>query len=379
VSVATRVPGARLGGNSFITRRALVAARTPALVVFVRTARMVRWRGETMTANFRRGDLVEVRSPAEVLATLDETAALDGLPFMPEMVPLCGRRFRVERRAERVCDTVHYSGTRRLADAVFLEQERCDGAGHGGCQAECRSLWKEAWLRAADAATPAAGPFSADEIAALVARATAGTRTPREGEQRWRCQATELPGCTEHVKLWDPRGYLRELTSGNVGMAHFARVMSRAVIQEPMRKMGLVDEVHVRGTASKGDAFPALDLQPGERVRVKSRQEIAKTLNAEGRNKGLWFDREMLPYCGQVFRVRQRVRRFINDHDGKMVDLKNEAITLEGVVCSGDLSHRRWFCSRELYPYWRECWLERVDPAVQMPEPGSARAAGGER
>ena len=112
---------------------------------------------------------------------------------------------------------------------------------------------------------------------------------------------------------------------------------------------------------------------------MKSREEIAKTLNAEGRNKGLWFDMEMLPYCGQEFRVRQRVRTFINDQDGKMVELKNEAITLEGVVCSGNRSLRRWFCSREIYPYWRECWLERVDPAVEVPEPGPAWAAGDRR
>ena len=328
------------------------------------------------TSGFRRGDLVEVKSPAEILSTLDATGALDGLPFMPEMVALCGKRFTVERRAERVCDTVHYSGTRRLGDAVFLDQERCNGKGHGRCQAECRILWKETWLRAADAGGPTAGPFPAEETEALMARATVGSRTERDGEQRWRCQATDLPACTEHVKLWDPRGYLRELSSGNVGMAHFARVMSRAVVREPMRKLGMIDEIHVRGSARKGDTFPPLDLQPGERVRVKSREEIARTLNEQGRNKGLWFDEEMLAYCGQEFRVRQRVRTFINDQDGKMVELRNEAITLEGVVCTGNHSLRRWFCSREIYPYWRECWLERVDPAVAVPEPVPARAAG---
>ena len=111
------------------------------------------------TGVLRRGDLVEVRSPGEILATLDATGALEGLPFMPEMAAMCGRRFTVDRRAERVCDTLHYSWTRRLSDAVFLEQERCDGKEHGGCQAECRILWKEAWLRPADAGAPAAGPF----------------------------------------------------------------------------------------------------------------------------------------------------------------------------------------------------------------------------
>ncbi len=34
----------------------------------------------------RAGDLVELRPPAEILATLDEGGATDGLPFMPEML-----------------------------------------------------------------------------------------------------------------------------------------------------------------------------------------------------------------------------------------------------------------------------------------------------
>jgi hypothetical protein len=31
-------------------------------------------------------------------------------------------------------------------------------------------------------------------------------------------------------------------------------------------------------------------------------------------------------------------------------------------VCSGEWSTQRWFCPRAIYPYWRECWLERVQP-----------------
>src|SRR5262245_64133737 len=103
------------------------------------------------TVELRRGDLVEVKSPAEILATLDERGALEDLPFMSEMAALCGRRFRVERRAERVCDTVAYTGTRTPPRSVFLEDVRedvrCDGSAHGGCQAECRPVWKEEWLR----------------------------------------------------------------------------------------------------------------------------------------------------------------------------------------------------------------------------------------
>jgi hypothetical protein len=308
---------------------------------------------------------VEVRSPAEILATLDENGALADLPFMPEMARYCGGRFAVERRAEKVCDTIHYTGSRRLHDSVLLEDLRCDGSGHDGCQAECRFFWKEAWLRKVSPDEPARAPVPPADASALIERISRRTRSAVQvdgkEQQRYRCQATDLTACTEHLALWDPRAYLREYTSGNVPLGRFLRVTARAAVEEPMRKLGLIPEIPLPGTAKKGETFAPLNLKVGESVRVKTKEEIARTLNAEGRNKGLWFDREMLPYCGRIFRVRSRVSRFINDHDGSMVVLKNEAITLDGVVCSGELSLRRWFCPRAIYSYWRECWLERVD------------------
>src|SRR5258707_5611398 len=86
----------------------------------------------------RAGDLVEVRSEKEILATLDEQGALDGLPFMPEMLVHCGKRLRVDKRADKTCDTINYSGSRRMYDTVHLAGTRCDGQSHGGCQAQCR-------------------------------------------------------------------------------------------------------------------------------------------------------------------------------------------------------------------------------------------------
>jgi hypothetical protein len=71
----------------------------------------------------------------------------------------------------------------------------------------------------------------------------------------------------------------------------------------------------------------------------------------------------MAAYCGGKYQVKQRITRFIDDFrlHGRMVEMKSDAITLDGPVCSGDLSTRRWFCPREATPYWRECWLRRVD------------------
>src|SRR5262245_11951790 len=96
----------------------------------------------------KAGDLVALRPPREILATLDETGAPDGLPFMPEMLDFMGGTFRVQARVERACDTLKW-GVRRLPDTVMLDDLRCHGGAHAGCQAGCRLYWKEAWLRPA--------------------------------------------------------------------------------------------------------------------------------------------------------------------------------------------------------------------------------------
>ena len=90
------------------------------------------------------GDLVEVRSAAEIMATLDAGGKLDGLPFMPEMLAFSGRRLHVSKRAD---DTCALGQPRRIERTVHLEQLRCDGSAHRGCEAGCLFLWKEAWLR----------------------------------------------------------------------------------------------------------------------------------------------------------------------------------------------------------------------------------------
>ena len=94
--------------------------------------------------------MVEVRSEEEILRTLDADGKLDGLPFMPEMLSFCGQRYRVRARAHKACDTIDWQQFRRMESAVHLEELRCDGSAHGGCQAGCLLFWKEAWLRPVD-------------------------------------------------------------------------------------------------------------------------------------------------------------------------------------------------------------------------------------
>ena len=320
----------------------------------------------TSHRGLRRGDLVEVVGPSEILATLDENGALGGLPFMPEMVSYCGQRFVVDRRADKICDTVKYTGSLRLEDTVLLGALRCNGAGHGGCQADCRLFWKEAWLRSVTESTTTAAPYKQQEFDMLAQHVTLQVKRTRQVErqlqERWVCQLTEMFKAGSHLSVWDPRPYLNEYVNGNVALGRCLRVSARAAIEEPMRRLGLMP-ISVKGTAVRAPAYESLNLQPGEWVQVRSREEIFATLNPKGQNRGLSFDREMVPYCGRTFRVRQRISRFIDDckDNGLMVEMATDAVTLEGAVCSGELSQQRWFCPRHIYSYWRECWLRRVD------------------
>jgi hypothetical protein len=249
---------------------------------------------------------------------------------------------------------------------VLLEDLRCDGAAHSDCQAECRIFWKESWLRKVATGGSTSSSLTQDEgstaLAELISHFTKQThKVVGLPEERFRCQATELYNASIRLRVWDPRIYIRELTSGNVSFSRFLRVCARALIEESLQKFGLFPKVHLPGNCTVPAQVEYLGLQPGEWVRVKTKEEIATMLTPEGRERGLWFDREMLPHCGGTHQVRQRVNRFIDDKTGRMIELKTDCVTLAGVVCSGDLSVNRHFCARAIYPYWRESWLQRVN------------------
>jgi hypothetical protein len=105
-----------------------------------------------------------------------------------------------------------------------------------------------------------------------------------------------------------------------------------------------------------------LDLRPGELVRVKSKSEIEKTINDKGLNRGLSFDpEEMAPYCGRVFRVERCVTKILDELTGKMIQMKQPCIILEGVVCNAEYARCRLNCPRAIPAYWRELWLDRIE------------------
>ena len=230
------------------------------------------------------------------------------------------------------------------------------------------------------AAAPAAG--------CTLATLTAATRRPADpaapGEERYACQATELlRAAPERIPPWDATQYVQDVRSGNAGALAMIRTLAVGVFneyQDASRRLppaAAADPgrpqipVH-RGPPPERRRCQTLGLQPGERVRVKRREEIVATLDVNNANRGMSFDGEMLRYCGQEARVLRRVERIIDEKSGRMLRLKNPCIVLDDVICTAAY-HRQ--CPRGIYPYWREIWLERsrVTAAVRSARLGRAR------
>jgi len=161
--------------------------------------------------------------------------------------------------------------------------------------------------------------------------------------------------------MWwnDPRHYLRDLWSGNVRFATFAKAVALALFNLVQEKTGGPTAPHQEAGNPQTSVSPPLNLQPGDIVRVKSKQEIAKTLS-KSRNRGLWFDVEMHRFCGGEFRVAKRVETIVDEASGRMLTMKHPCLVLEGVSATGE--YRGLYPQNELI-YWREVWLERLSNA----------------
>jgi hypothetical protein len=300
----------------------------------------------------RVGELVRIRSLEEISATLDANGCLDGLPFMPEMAKFCGTTGTVFRYVDKIYDYGGRKDMRRMKDAVLITGLRCDGGAHDGCQTRCYLLWKSAWITPADAPAASIARSAQIRVAPTLARESAGA------EKKYVCQFTELARASSRMSPWDPRQELRPLIAGNVTLAAFCVALLTRLFNIAQRVRGGIAFPANRPSSGTKSLRSDLNLQPGEVVRVRDPERIFETLDRIGKNRGLWFDRDMLKHTKQQRTVLARIDRIIDDASGRMLQMKTPCVILDGVDCSGEYMS---FSPQHDFPFWREAWLERTE------------------
>jgi hypothetical protein len=294
------------------------------------------------------GDEVEVRSYEEIARTLDGQGCVDALPFMAEMQRFCGQRARVFRMVDKIYDYGRSKDLRRLDDTFLLTGLRCNGSAHGGCQARCALMWKAAWLKRVPSERDAQSGSEPIAVSAAV--------FPSEGvtQPKYVCQFTELARASTPMAAWDIRQDLRPLLAGNVTLASFLVATLTQFFNAAQRRRGGVAYPHFAPGVLASTPAVTHGLQAGDTVRVLGPQEIHRTLDKNNKNRGLWFDQDMLKHCGKTYSVLARVDRIIDNTTGQMRLMKSPCIMLEHVEYSGEPLR---FCPQEEHLYWREAWL----------------------
>jgi hypothetical protein len=316
--------------------------------------RWLAWR--LLGHDFVVGDLVEVKSWKEIRATLDEHGCLEQMPFMPEMLAMCGRRAHVFRCMHRLFDYRKTRRMRHMDGAVLLVGAVCDGSNHGGCEAACHTVWKTAWLRrvepgdrAGRATASATGPDPLRGVAVL----QHGVQPPR-----YVCQLTELNAASRPVRKPGLANFLLPVVSGNVTLSAFAVGWLTYLFN---------DLQHYRG----GVTYPAFDppprvsalvdetpLKAGDQVLVRSSAAIRATLNDRLIHRGLGFEPDMLKHCGHRYAVEAEVRKLVDVVTGEMRTMKTQAYMLRDVHFSGE---RQLFNAQYEPLFWRGVWLQRIE------------------
>ena len=103
---------------------------------------------------------------------------------------------------------------------------------------------------------------------------------------------------------------------------------------------------------------PHRRLRAGDLVRVRTEEEILRTLDAGGRLEGVPFMPEMLRFCGQEFRVRARAHKVCDTVDWQQFREMDNAVHLSDLRCDGS-AHGG--CQAGCLLFWKEAWIASVN------------------
>jgi hypothetical protein len=122
------------GGTPFPFRRGLIPVGEPTPVSVL---------------NLQPGELVRVKSHREIMATNNAKNRNNGMGFDVEMVPYCGKVFRVRTQVKKFLDEKTGLPKYMKTPAVILEDvwcRSCYSPNRMGCPRSIYSWWREVWL-----------------------------------------------------------------------------------------------------------------------------------------------------------------------------------------------------------------------------------------
>jgi hypothetical protein len=108
----------------------------------------------TTTLDLQPGELVRVRSKAEIFPTLNADLVNRGMGFDAEMGRFCGRVAKVQARVNLVIDEKTGEMLTMKNPCIVLENVHCEGAYNRNCPREFVPFWREIWLERVDSRPP---------------------------------------------------------------------------------------------------------------------------------------------------------------------------------------------------------------------------------
>jgi hypothetical protein len=122
-------------------------------------------------------------------------------------------------------------------------------------------------------------------------------------------------------------------------------------------KRAIVRNLHLVNDSNVTESNPG-QIGPGDWVRVRSRNEINKTLNRFRNTRGCTFFPEMYNFCGGKYKVLKEVEHFFDESKHKMLKCSG-ILLLEECYCSGAVTYLGR-CNRNCLLFWQANWLERL-------------------
>lgn len=256
---------------------------------------------------------------------------------MPEMMKYCGTNQKILAPVKRIkSEKKGFSDKLGLLKNVYLlENIFCDGKYHNNCSRKCRILWHKEWFTTEE--TSNIGNIRDNQLKI-------------KNEDAIMCQSTSLQNAMMIISANFHQNVFKLDYLRNTSLVDFVRDALYSVYY-----LWSSRNLSTKGVLKRTPSLN-LGLKVGDKVRVKSFDEIKATLDSKGRNRGLGFQTEMIKYCGCVFTVSDVMSKAISEYTDD-VKIVNNSVLLDDTYCNGSFHLR---CARRCPHIWRDIWLTRA-------------------